>query len=129
MKLEFDEKEIEILLRALNTINLEFRGVTRELDIEHDDVKSLYEKVRNHAKIDREHSRKIDHFTEAYLDNLFWEQLSDRLAGRDIYNESPVSFPGSISEEQAKHLEKAKRKYDKEFYENGLANIKIRHIS
>jgi len=65
-------------------------------------------------------------FVEAYNEQVFWEELSSRLAHRDLAAEETLSAEGSRSdEERVTRLFEITDRYEEELAENGLDNLRI----
>lgn len=75
----------------------------------------------------REFEELLDPFIDEYNDENFWETLVNRLARRDLierYGKEAISKMeiGELFEKE----EPFEKKYDDEFYANGLKNLNIR---
>ena len=65
-------------------------------------------------------------FIEAYNEQVFWEELASRLAARDLAAEATLGVEGSRSEEEwATRVFEVNDRYEEEFAENGLANLRL----
>ena len=65
-------------------------------------------------------------FVEAYNEQVFWEELASRLAHRDLAAEETLSAEGPrIEEERVTRLFEITDRYEEEFAENGLDNLRI----
>lgn len=63
-------------------------------------------------------------FKEEYDDYTFWEELSERLAERDMVAEhGEAAFLKMPRDERFEALDKVVRKYEDEFTENGIENL------
>lgn len=65
-------------------------------------------------------------FMEEYEDESFWDELTDRLARRDMDKSYGVKNVAAMEmKEFFKKFEPFEEKYDQEFYENGLDHVRI----
>jgi hypothetical protein len=63
---------------------------------------------------------------EEYDEQVFWPELSSRLAERDFIAEEMLTAEGSRSEEErTTRLFEITERYEEEFYENGLDNLRL----
>ncbi len=65
-------------------------------------------------------------FIEEYDEQVFWEELANRLAEQDFVAEEMLRAEGSRSEEErTERLLELTARYEEEFSENGLDNIQV----
>jgi len=65
-------------------------------------------------------------FIEEYDDQMFWPELSNRLAERDFIAEEMLRGEGSRTEEErTTRLFEITERYEEEFAENGLDNLRL----
>ena len=78
------------------------------------------------------HTRKFEdesasmEFVDKYTNEIFWEELVNRLAKRDtIAQEGKEEFLKMETIERFEKIGKFEDKYNEEFYKHGLKNLKI----
>ena len=91
----------------------------RQLEIEREAIKRDGKTVRTET-IDKQ----LADFIEEYEDATFWEELTYRLADRDIDRQLNGKTPKNV-EEQIALFTKAQIKYEEEFEKNDLENLEI----
>ena len=65
-------------------------------------------------------------FIDEYDERVFWEELATRLAERDLVAEEMLRAEGSRSEEERiGRLLKLTARYEEEFAENGIDNVRV----
>lgn len=76
--------------------------------------------------LERVHKNFMDPFEE----NFFWDELTHRLAVRDVINKiGKENYANLDMLERARKVEKAKESYYKEFDQNDLKNVIINKLS
>ncbi len=144
MKINFTKKEYKALLTVLYISDWVMHSHDTELDPETQKYKDLEQKILSFAKdfgmddcVERDaklggffHTRNFEDevmkFIERYDDNSFWDELADRLADRDFlrkYGEEAILK--MTPEERFQKYCDFEDKYNEEFEENGLENIRI----
>ena len=127
MKIDLNNKETEIILKALFAISRKFRQPCRDTGLDETDISDLVLKFTGSIPA-RELSSihgDINQFAEVFYDNIFWEELAFRMASRDIYKKYKERFPDKLSNKEKEEMQKIWKNYEKEFYENGLASLKM----
>lgn len=144
MKIEFTNEEMERLLELLDLADY----VLNSHDVEDDERKDPYNRLlkrlyteayKNGMKEqieydedsqdyypseDWEDKSQTHDFIEEYDDATFWEELTYRLADRDIDRELNGKAPGSVKA-QIELFTRIQTKYEEEFETNNLDNVEI----
>lgn len=68
---------------------------------------------------------EINEYVDYYDDNVFWEELTLRFARRDALNILGDQEPDMSKEKLAKLQIELEDEYEKEFLEDGIANLKL----
>lgn len=69
---------------------------------------------------------KIDELIEDYDEDVFWEELIERMTIKDIFSSVSEEDLEKMSEDELGELHEAIReKYEEEFNENGLMNVEL----
>lgn len=144
MKVNFTKKEYQVLLTALYISDYIMHGYETERDPETQKYRDLEQKMLSFAKDfgmdecvvwdarvgEYFHSQEFEdeamEFVERYEEDSFWDELVDRLAKRDFlkkYGEEAI-LKMSL-EERFEKLGEIEDRYDKEFEENSLENLRI----
>ena len=127
MKIDLNKEETEIILKALFTVARKFREPCRETSLSETDISDLVLKFTGSIparQLSCIHG-DINQFAETFYDNVFWEELAFRMASRDIYKKYSERFPDQLSDKEKEELKEIWGNYEKEFYENGLASLKM----
>ncbi|PLX16460.1 MAG: hypothetical protein C0601_10105 [Candidatus Muiribacterium halophilum] len=127
MKIDLNNKETEVILKALFSISRKFREPCRDNGLEETDISDLVLRFTGSipAKQLASIHGDINQFAETFYDNIFWEELAFRMASRDIYQKYKERFPDQLNDKEKEELKEIWGNYEKEFYENGLASLKL----
>jgi hypothetical protein len=145
MKINFTKKEYRLLLDMMylsdwminshsippeiaSSAHKEFKNkiysFCKEMDAE--DLIEYVEKHNEYYETRKFDDIISDKFIEPYNNDIFWEELTDRLAERDLINELGIDKMSTLDGiERITLLERKKEKYINEFEENGLENLEI----
>jgi hypothetical protein len=75
----------------------------------------------------RPFEESLEPFIEAYDERRFWEELEDRLSARDLVDQMGEEKAGKLQfEERFKLMESIAQKYEEEFVENGVKNLRLK---
>jgi len=144
MNIELSQEEYELLVEMIFTADYVYNAYLNEQDQEREKYHTLQQKIMSFAKqfnkeslVERddecnqlipskdyyENSTSV-HFIEDFEINTFWEQLIDRLAIRDLFNQYGEDTVMQMDEKEF-FLKRSqfREKYEEEFEKNGLQNI------
>ena len=146
MKINFTKKEYQTLVEMLLVADWVITGHEEEEREETKPYKELRKKVLSYHKemgmakafeYSPEHDEYFEtaayevsgphmRFIDEYDEQVFWEELATRLAERDFVAEEMLRAAGSRSEEErTARLLALTARYEGEFAENGLANVRL----
>jgi hypothetical protein len=146
MKINFTKKEYQTLVEMLLAADWVITGHEDEEREETKPYRELRKKVLSHheemgmaeafAYSEQEdeyfetaaYEASAPHmrFIEEYTEQVFWEELASRLAARDLAAEETLVVEGARSEEERlTRLFEVNERYEEEFSENGLANLRL----
>jgi hypothetical protein len=146
MKINFTKKEYQTLVEMLLVADWVITGHEEEERETTKPYKELRKKVLSHHKemgmadafeYSPEHDEYFEtaayeangphmRFIDEYDEQVFWEELATRLAHRDIAAEETLSVKEPLGEtELTKKLVELIARYEEEFAENGLDNIRF----
>jgi hypothetical protein len=145
MKINFTKKEYRLLVEMLHIA--EWIANAHAVNPIHEEYIELREKILSHyeemeAADIIEYSKELDgHYELAnfeeeirekfiipYDENVFWDELRERLSVRDVIREVGVEKFRSMSGfDRSKAIDKVSERYATEFRENGLEHIKVEY--
>ena len=146
MKIDFTKKEFKLLLDVfsiadwvLHAHKIEDDPRTKSFRILEQKIFSLAEKngLQNYVFFDEELKKyfptrefeengKAMVFIEEFENDTFWDELIERLVVRDLIGEEGENAFFSMSlEEKFRREEPLRQKYQNEFAENGLDNLRL----
>ena len=145
MKINFTKKEYRLLLEALYLSDWVMHSHAIKQEDRHLEHETFKKKILSHFKEMEaddviEHSKESDDYYEvsafddyihgkfinAYEENVFWDQLIDRLAERDVIKNIGIETYKSIDGmERIIKVDKVKEYYANEFEQHGLEHVKI----
>jgi len=144
MKIEFSETQYQALIRVVylgrlmsEYLNEDDEGGNREFDAIEQHVYSFFKNfgaddcVEFSAKHTayfptRPFEESMEPYVDAYDDRRFWEELEDRLAARDLVEKVGAEKAEKLEfEERFKLMESIAERYEEEFVENGVQNLRL----
>lgn len=147
MQIELTKEEYRKLLIMTSIGNIVINGYRT------DDIIEEFDKMMNHlckyagdfgetelveSKPDENgtywETKKLDDASHEYLDEyddeVFWEELADRLATREIERQHGKGGLLKMSkEEYLKEYWEIENKFNEEFYSNGIDNLQINNVN
>ena len=144
MQIKFTKNELEKLLELLSIADWVLTSMDVEEDERKDDYLKLLQKLYHEAyengltkeieydeeakdyflSEDWEEETQVRDFIEEYEDASFWEELTFRLADRDIDRKMNGKPPKNF-EEHVAMFTKIQSKYEEEFEKNRLENLEL----
>lgn len=144
MQIKFTKNELEKLLELLSIADWVLTSMDVEEDERKDDYLKLLQKLYHEAyengltkeieydedakdyflSEDWEEETQVRDFIEEYEDASFWEELTFRLADRDIDRKMNGKPPKNF-EEHVAMFTKIQSKYEEEFEKNRLDNLEL----
>lgn len=144
MQIKFTKNEMEKLLELLSIADWVLTSMDVEEDERKDDYLKLLQKLYHEAyesgmtkeieydedakdyylSEDWEEETQVRDFIEEYEDASFWEELTFRLADRDIDRKMNGKTPKNF-EEHVAMFTKIQSKYEEEFEKNRLENLEV----
>lgn len=144
MQIKFTKSEMEKLLELLSIADWVLTSMDVEEDERKDDYLKLLQKLYHEAyesgmtkeieydeeakdyylSEDWEEETQVRDFIEEYEDASFWEELTFRLADRDIDRKMNGKTPKNF-EEHVAMFTKVQSKYEEEFEKNRLENLEV----
>ena len=144
MTINITKKEFKTLLDVLQIADWILHSTKIEKDPETEEYRELQQKLLSLArekglKYLVEYSAKtgeyypndevdspVMHFIDEYDNEIFWDELSDRLALRDLFREEGEEKVKKMKfEERFTKIETLRENYFGEFVKNGIERIKI----
>ena len=145
MKIHFTKKEYRLLLDMLYIADWVMNShqlINERSHKEHEDlynkIKSYYREMEAEDLIEysketdsfyetREHEEKtLEEFITPYDEDIFWEELVDRLAKRDVFRKIGIEKYNKMELiERIKTMSEATEQYENEFEEHGLDRVKV----
>ncbi|MGM0608074.1 MAG: hypothetical protein ACQESP_06625 [Candidatus Muiribacteriota bacterium] len=129
MKWELTEKE-RIIVTKLFSLGKHMALTKQSEFFSSEDKKALYDvqdKIKRKLQTPekKEYEKNLSHHIEKYNDEIFWQELSYRMAERDLYKEQQTDSPLKDMDEIFERKKELIKKYNNEFYESGLIRIKL----
>lgn len=144
MQIKFTKNELEKLLELLSISDWVLTSMDVEDDERKDDYLKLLQKLYHEAyengctkeiqydedskdyflSEDWEEETQVRDFIEEYEDASFWEELTFRLADRDIDRKMNGKTPKNF-EEHVAMFTRIQTKYEEEFEKNSLENLEL----
>ncbi len=141
VKIELSEKQYKNLLKLVYLGEWVSQSYNEEPSEElADAVQAIYEaskgnKLENLIELDEkskqyfptaEMEENMLEYIDEYDDNVFWDELVDRMAERDFINELGEDTVGKMSfEDRIEKEDPFIEKYEDEFGKNGIDNLKL----
>jgi|688.fasta_scaffold290548_1 hypothetical protein len=145
MKIHFTKKEYRLLLDMLYIADWVMHSHQLISERGHKEHEALYDKIKSYyremeAEDIIEYSKETDSYYETreyeektleefitpYDEDIFWEELVDRLAKRDVFRKIGIEKYNKMELiERIKTMSEAAEQYENEFEEHGLDRVKI----
>lgn len=145
MKIYFTKKEYRLLLDMLYIADWVMHSHELVDERSHKEHEDLYDRIKTYyremgAEDIVEYSKETDSYYETreyeektleefitpYDEAIFWEELVDRLAKRDVFRKIGVEKYNTMELiERIKTMSEAVEQYENEFEEHGLDRVKI----
>lgn len=145
MKIHFTKKEYRLLVDMLHIADWVMHSHQLIDERGHKDHEDLYNKIKSYyremeAEDIIEYSKETDNYYETrkyeektleefiapYDEDIFWEELVDRLAKRDVFRKIGIEKYNAMElEERIRTMSKVVEQYEDEFEEHGLDRVKI----
>ena len=123
MKIHFTKKEYRLLLDMLYIADWVMNSHQLINERSHKEHEDLYKKIKSYY---REMEKTLEEFITPYDEDIFWEELVDRLAKRDVFRKIGIEKYNKMELiERIKTMSEATEQYENEFEEHGLDRVKV----